>query len=41
MTTLTTGMHWTSGAPNWQRDYYSMLLLETLRTKSIMVPFCA
>jgi N4-gp56 family major capsid protein len=38
---LTSGMHWTSGNPNWQRDYYSLLLLETLRTKSLMVPFCA
>ena len=38
----TSGMHWaSSGNPNWQRDYYSLLLLETLRTKSLMVPFCA
>ena len=36
---LTTGLHWSSTLPSWQRDYYSLLLLETLRTKSILVPF--
>ena len=36
---LTTGLHWASTLPSWQRDYYSLLLLETLRTKSILVPF--
>jgi N4-gp56 family major capsid protein len=36
---LITGMHWSSTLPSWQRDYYSLLLLETLRTKSILVPF--
>jgi len=36
---LTTGMLWSSTLPSWQRDYYSLLLLETLRTKSILVPF--
>ena len=40
MTDLITGMQWSSSHPNWQRDYYSMLLMETLRTKSILVPFC-
>jgi N4-gp56 family major capsid protein len=33
------GMLWSDTLPSWQRDYYSMLLLETLRTKSILVPF--
>jgi len=41
MTDLITGMQWSSTNPNWQRDYYSMLLMETLRTKSLLVPFCA
>ncbi len=38
---LLTGMLWSNTLPDWQRDYYSTLLLETLRTKSIMVPYCA
>ncbi len=38
---LITGMMWSTGHPDWQRDYYSALLLETLRIKSILVPFCA
>lgn len=33
------GALWTSALPSWQRDYYSLLLLENLRTKSILVPF--
>ena len=37
---MTTGMLWSTELPSWQRDYYSLLLLETLRTKSIMVPLC-
>lgn len=37
---MLTGMLWSSTLPSWQRDYYSLLLLETLRTKSILVPFC-
>ena len=41
MSSLTTGVHWTSDNPNWQRSYYELLLLETLRTKSILVPFTA
>ncbi len=42
MTSLITGTHLASGAnPQWQRNYYEMLLLETLRTKSILVPFTA
>lgn len=40
MTDLTSGMLWTTTLPSWQRDYYSMLLQETLRTKSILVPYC-
>src|SRR5512136_2904255 len=38
---LTTGVQWSSTNASWQRDYYSLLLLETLRTKSILVPYCA
>jgi len=37
----TTGALWSTTLPDWQRDYYSLLLLETLRTKSILVPYCA
>jgi len=37
---LVTGMIWSSTLPDWQRTYYSMLLLETLRMKSILVPYC-
>jgi len=37
---LLTGMIWSSTLPDWQRKYYSMLLLETLRMKSILVPYC-
>ncbi len=37
---MTSGMIWTSNLPSWQRDYYSLLLLETLRMKSILVPYC-
>jgi len=40
MSDLTAGMLWSDTLPAWQRDYYSMLLLETLRTKSILVPYC-
>lgn len=36
---FSTGTIWSSSLPSWQRDYYSMLLLETLRTKSILVPY--
>jgi N4-gp56 family major capsid protein len=36
-----TGALWSSTLPDWQRDYYSLLLLETLRAKSILVPYCA
>jgi len=39
MTDYTTGALYTSSLPSWQRDYYELLLLETLRTNSIMVPF--
>ena len=38
---LTTGLIWSTTLPSWQRDYYSMLLQETLRTKSILVPYTA
>ncbi|HEY45700.1 MAG TPA: N4-gp56 family major capsid protein [Anaerolineae bacterium] len=36
-----TGALWSTTLPEGQRDYYEQLLLETLRTKSILVPFCA
>jgi len=36
-----TGAMFSSALPQWQRNYYEALLLETLRTKSILVPFCA
>lgn len=35
----TSGMIWTDTLPAWQREYFEGQLLETLRTKSIMVPF--
>lgn len=38
---LTSGAIFSSSLPSWQRDYYELSLLETLRTKSIMVPYCA
>lgn len=38
---LVTGAHFSSDNPDWKRDYYELLLLETLRTKSILVPFTA
>lgn len=34
-----TGTLWSSTLPAGQRDYYEQLLLETLRTKSILIPF--
>lgn len=37
---MTTGMIWSSTLPDWQRNYYSQVLLETLRMKSILVPYC-
>ena len=33
------GTLYTSTLPAWQRDYYEMVLLETLRVKSVLVPF--
>ena len=41
MPDLTSGLMWSTTLPQWQRTYYEMLLLETLRMKSIMVPYCA
>src|SRR5512141_2292676 len=37
---FTTGTLWQSSIPAWQRTYYEGLLMETLRTKSLMVPYC-
>ena len=34
-----TGTIFSTGLPDWQRDYYEAVLLETLRKKSILVPF--
>ena len=39
MPDLTSGLIYSTTLPSWQRNYYSMLLQETLRTKSIMVPY--
>lgn len=36
-----TGTLWSASLPSGQRAYYEQLLLQTLRTKSIMVPFTA
>ena len=41
MVDLTSGLIWSATLPSWQRTYFSMLLQETLRTKSIMVPYTA
>jgi len=38
-TDFQSGLIWSNSLPSWQRDYYSLLLLETLRTKSILVPY--
>ncbi len=35
-----TGAIYSSAIPQWQRTYYEALLLETLRIKSLLVPFC-
>jgi len=40
-TDVSTGLLYSPAIPSWQRTYYEQLLLETLRIKSIMVPFCA
>lgn len=34
-----TGTIFTSTLPSWQRDWYELALLETLRKKSVLVPF--
>lgn len=34
------GAMFSASLPQWQRTYYEGLLLETLRTKSILLPFC-
>ena len=40
MATYETGTIFSTGLPAWQRDYYESVLLETLRNKSILVPYC-
>jgi len=37
----TSGMIWSHTLPAWQREYFERVLLDTVRMKSIMVPFCA
>jgi N4-gp56 family major capsid protein len=34
------GTQYSTTLPAWQRTYFEAVLLETLRTKSILVPFC-
>jgi N4-gp56 family major capsid protein len=41
MTDFSTGVIASTTLPAGQRTYYEALLLETIRTKSIMVPFCS
>lgn len=40
MTAYETGTLYSASHPAGQRAYYEQMLLETLRTKSILVPFC-
>jgi len=40
MTVYETGVIWTAALPAGQRSYYEQVLLDTLRTKSILVPYC-
>lgn len=40
-TAYETGVIWSDTLPEGQRSYYEQLLLETLRVKSILVPYCA
>ncbi len=35
-----TGAMYSASIPQWQRTYYEALLLETLRIKSLLLPFC-
>ena len=39
MATYSSGAIYSTGLPDWQRDYYESVLLETLRNKSILVPY--
>lgn len=39
MSDYTSGVMYSASLPAWQRTYFEGVLLETLRTKSIMVPF--
>ena len=40
-TAYETGTLWSANLPEGQRSFYEQLLLETLRMKSILVPYCA
>jgi hypothetical protein len=40
MAVYESGATWSTTLPNSQRTYYEALLLETIRTKSILTPFC-
>jgi N4-gp56 family major capsid protein len=37
----TTGAIWSNTMPQWQRDYFERVLMDTVRMNSILVPFCA
>ena len=41
MAAYETGAMLSSAMPSWQRTYYSGVLMDTVRMKSIMVPYCA
>jgi N4-gp56 family major capsid protein len=34
------GVMWSGNMPAWQKTHYEGMLMDTVRTKSIMVPFC-
>jgi hypothetical protein len=40
MAVYESGAIYSSMIPDWQRDFYSLVLLDTLRMKSILVPYC-
>ncbi len=37
---METGVIYSSSLPAWQRTYYSGILMDTVRMKSILVPYC-
>jgi hypothetical protein len=38
---VASGVIWSDTLPSWQRTWFEAVLLDTLRIKSILVPFCA